>query len=203
MTIKLKTIQKVLGFDDQKGMHCQSIMPGEKHIWTEHPQILFKPMGLIIWGASEHTFIDAMQCGNQSEAQVSSSSIPGRFFEVGKSFDDIKKLAELGELDLSLPQRSLLRMDTLEPGMTMRVHTSGPFSQFCVWGIAPNDYGPLPKEVTIEEETVDAATGKVKRFIGTIVQHSLDGPQELLVVHAPTSADCATILSARSSGRVY
>lgn len=196
--MKLKTIQKMLGFDEQKAFQCQAIMPGESHIWTEHPQMLFKPMGLIVWGASDQTYIDDIQCGNQSEVQASCSGIPARFFEVGKTFDELKKLAEVGELELSLPQRSILRMGALHAGMTMRVRTRGPFSQFCVWGVAPNDYGPLPKEITIEPNPI---TGK--GFVGTIVQHSLDGPQEMLVVNAPTSADCASILGSREPLRIY
>ena len=110
MTTKFKVIQKLLGFDEQKGIHCQGFMPGEKHVWTDGPQMPFKPMGLIVWGASEHTFIDDIMCGNQCEAGVSGSSIPARYFETGRSFEEVLKLAELGELELSLPQRQVLKM---------------------------------------------------------------------------------------------
>lgn len=197
MTTKLKVIQKLLGFDDQKGMQCQAIMPGEKHVWIEHPQMYFKPMGLIVWGASDQTFIDDIQCGNQCEVGVSASAIPARYFETGRSFEDVLKLAEVGELELSLPQRQVLKMATLVPGMTMRVSTSGPFSQFCVWGVMPSDNGPLPREVNIEK---DPTKGD---FIGTVVQHTLDGAETLMTVHAPTPEACAVILSSSPQRYIY
>ncbi len=192
--MKLKTIQKLLGFDGQREMNCQGIMPGERTVWMDHIQLPFKPMGLILWGASEHTFIDSIQCGNQCEGQASCAAIPGRFFEVGKSFDDIVKLAELGELDITVPQRAILKMASMSPGMTMRITTIGPFSQFCVWGTSAEGHGPMPREVTIEKEG--------DRFVGTVVQHSLDGPETLLTVHAPSSSDCASILNTTPT-RIY
>jgi hypothetical protein len=193
----MKAVTKLLGFDGQQMQDNTAILPGELSRWCEHPQLMFKPKGLIIWGATDQTFVESIQCGNMVEASVNAAKIPARYFEVGKSFEEIQKLAELGELEMSLPDRQKLDMNIMVPGTVMTVHLRGPFKNFCVWGIAPDSYGPMPQRVTIIHNKDNG------QFVGTVSQFSLDGPEELLTVEAPTAEACAMVIAARATRRAY
>jgi hypothetical protein len=192
----MKIVQRLLPFNIEGAIQDPTaILPGEIHTWQEFPQLMFKPMGILFWGATDQTYIKSVRCGNSHEVAVGGvDNIPARYFEAGKSFEEMKKLAELGELELSIPQRQIISMSTLEIGNSVSITTSGPFKNFCMWGKTPDGYGPLPQEVVIEKSGAE--------FKASVSQLTLDGPQELLVIRAPTSEDCAIIIAgSRPRGR--
>lgn len=187
--IKLEKIEKLLAFPNSNKVSLNmAVKPGVTSSYQAQVQNPFKPMGFIIWGATDETSIIDLKVGNTCEGQVSYEPIPARFFETDRTFEEIERLAEVGELALSLPQRQVLKMRTAEPGVSVSVLLSGPFARFCMWG-----YSAALYEAPQVAEIVQLTDGK---YEGRITTSTLDGDHVQSIVQAPGSMECATLMAA-------
>lgn len=186
---QLQKIEKLLPFPNSHNVaKNMSVAPGTSSAYAAPVQMPFKPMGFIIWGATDETSILDLKVGNAGEGMVAWEPIPARFFETGKSFEEIEQLAEAGELALSLPQRQVLKMSTAEPGVNISVVLSGPFARFCMWGYSANMY-----EAPQVAEIVQLQDGTHE---GRIVTSTLDGDNITAVVKTPGAVECAMLMNA-------
>lgn len=104
--------------------------------YCEQIQIPFLPKGLIVWGTDDSTMVHSIKVGNISEAEIGGCApIPGRYFEQGRSFEEIQRLAEAGELDVSLEARQQLDMTEAFPGGMVSIAISGSYERLCMWGV--------------------------------------------------------------------
>lgn len=126
-----------------------------------HPQFLFRPQGLITWGASNETLIHRLFIGGKPVFILTPDGIPARFFESGVSFAEFLKLGELPahnrpravadrfaanpierEINewLVLSRRPVtaphqrLDVSTCEVGDAIELEWSGPLEQAVLWG---------------------------------------------------------------------
>ncbi len=83
------------------------------------PQMLFKPTGLVIYGAPQDAVFEYAQVGNQQELLVSFGKFPARFFNLDKSFEQIAK-----DLEQGLEPPAWGDWDTCQMGMNIRVTIS-------------------------------------------------------------------------------
>lgn len=160
---------------------ASNVPVGETRDWLIHPFQRFVPTGLIFWDVPKETVILNVRVGNmeQTLSDYEKGGIPAHLFDGGKTFEEIERLAEMGELGAALPERMLWQLDTVEPGCILRVRTVGPFGGGCVWGIIPDGskYGALDARVRWQEESKDyraevmtlGAFGPVLRFGATTV----------------------------------
>lgn len=89
----------VLTFDRLPPAHSpQRLTPfvGESPVFEAVPQRLFRPQGLIVWGAPAGATL-RVYIGINLEGAVSWSGIPARFFAMGDSFEQIAKLLDAGK----------------------------------------------------------------------------------------------------------
>lgn len=159
------------------------VKPNEAREWPAHPFQIFVPTGLIFWDVAEGTTLDRVMVGNcEQGVDTHRGGVPAKLFDGGKKFDEVSRLAEKGELGVSLPERMLWRLDTVEPGSIVRVRTTGPFGGACLWGIVPygGRWGALDARVRWQEESKDFRAevvtldpfGPVLRFGATTVSEA-------------------------------
>jgi len=165
---------------------------------TAFVQRSFLPKGLILWGSTDSTFVHRIGVGNMVEVEIGGDqAIPGRYFEQGRSFEELERLAEVGELELSLPARQVLEMTEASPGMSIAVHLSGPYDRFVVWGLTYSGLDRAHRRATIEP----LESG---RFMGRLDEVTLSGVRTVLDVTAPDAQTAATLLAAlQNSGARY
>lgn len=157
--------------------------------FCESVMLPFLPKGLLLWGATGDTFVHTIKVGNVTEAEVGGvAPIPGLYFEQGRSFDDIARLAEAGELDLALDARLQLEMREASPGMMITVALSGPFDRFCLWGSTYTDGRPYRRA------SVAALESNAHVFSGRVDEIGLAGVRTVLDVTAPDAATAAALL---------
>lgn len=103
------------------------------------PQILFRPSGLIIWGAPPMASVEQIKVGNCEQLIVSYGRLPARFFSSGDNFAAIMKLLAEGK-----EYPSWGTWDTCEVGNILRIvirdkddKVLGPEDgiELLVWGI--------------------------------------------------------------------
>ena len=108
------------------------------------PQMLFKPQGLWLWGATGETLIYEFKVGNQSCFKLSHVPLPGLFFEAGMSFEEFEKtLLEdprdgwthwlLKDLPAAAEHQRISAV-TAEVGNTITLDVSGPLTHAVLWG---------------------------------------------------------------------
>lgn len=61
------------------------------------PQELFRPHGLIIWGAPPQTTVELLKVGNKGQLLVGYGTFPARWFAQGDSFAAISKMVDEGK----------------------------------------------------------------------------------------------------------
>ncbi len=167
--------------------------PGEDRTWACQPYRLCKPLGLFVWGATADTYVEWIGCGNAGQVMASQGRIPARFFETGRSFDEIKALADAGELELSTAQRQILNMDVLELGNQLTVRTVGPFENLVMWGVTLKQGVPPPAFAEVKFERSEGGTSYYR---GRVLLPTFDGDDyEACVIEAPTSGEVATMLA--------
>jgi hypothetical protein len=191
--IKLNKIEKILSFPGADDVEA-NLANRRSDLMRFHTnlQMVFKPMGLLVWGATDETSIREIIVGNSGEVTADWEPIPARFFETGRTFEEITALAEAGELALSLPQRQVLNIMTGYPGVSVRLALTGPFARFCVWGYTAN-----AGEAAAVTEIVELPDG---RFEGRTIIDTLDGEKVQGVVRAPGSLECAMMLKVTRRG---
>lgn len=156
--------------------------------FSETPQLPFLPLGLILWGATDETLVHGVKVGNMTEVEVGGfSPIPGRYFEQGRSFEDLQRLADAGELESAIDLRQQLMMDEAQPGTMVSVSLSGPCDRFVVWG-RTYEQGVRPySRAAIERLESGAYSGRLD-YVG------LKGIRTVLDVSTPDAQSAATLL---------
>lgn len=127
--------------------------PLQTERWGGSPMMVFKPLGLLVFGAAEGSLVHAVRVGNQHQGVTDYGGVPARYFESGKTFEQVTELAAAGELGGSLEGRLLLELDHCEIGNTVGVETSGAVGNLCLWGLTYDGHRPS-RDVRIWRETV-------------------------------------------------
>lgn len=99
-----RTRKALLGFEFSRG--C----------WNAVPQRVFRPLGLMIWGAPSTALVRAVMIGANLQAVASCDPIPVRFFMLAQSFEQVRRL--LAE-DIQPP--GWPDFDTMPLGYTARI----------------------------------------------------------------------------------
>lgn len=110
---------------------------------TACPQSLFRGEGLWLWGADESTLVHNIKAGNQTCFAISTTAIPGLYFQAGLPFDEFEKLVDAAPGDWSherlrhLPPvgaHQRLRMFATEIGNSITLDVEGPLTHAVLWG---------------------------------------------------------------------
>lgn len=158
-------------------------------VYSEQVQRPFLPKGLIIWGATGDTLVHGVRVGNMSELDVGGCSpVPGLYFAQGRSFEEIVRLAEAGELVLSTAARQQLEMHEALPGTLVVVSISGPYDRLCMWGTTYVQGGPHRRAVV-------EALGEGRGFLARLDEVTLGGVRTVLDVTAPDAQTAAQLLA--------
>lgn len=191
--------QTLVGFEGH-GARTLDLPSAKMMTWTTSLHSEFLPLGLLFWGATHETFVTDVRVGNQS-GQVSRgvARIPARYFETGKSFDELVELAEQGELALEVKERQLLQMNTVGLGVYLQVGTEGPFESFCLWGLSPVSF---EQKLTSNIERVENDKG-LTGYRGTLVRSTLVGDITEYEAKAPSEASIVQLLINAKSGKYY
>lgn len=160
----------------------------------------FLPLGLFIWGATDETRLLAVRVRNFMEASLTGDAIPARYFETGRTFEEIVKLAEAGELELSVPERQRLEMEPAEVGNQLAIEVRGKFSNACFWGLTYTHGGPFRSAAVtyapnafVREQ--DGLPLHGEAYQGRLIEHRLGGDAVVLQVQAATEAACVSLLT--------
>jgi hypothetical protein len=167
---------------------------------SDYVQVPFLPRGLIVWGATADTFVERVRVGNTNEVEVSGMAIPARYFETGRSFDQIARLAAAGELEGAVGAHQLLDMRETSPGVLCSVALRGPFESFCVWG---NIYLQGTPYLRGSVERVEGDNRSQDSYRGVLQEVGLAGLRTVLDVSAPDSRTAAELLAALRQSRSF
>lgn len=122
-------------------------------VWSSQPEEPFRPVGLMIWGATALTRIHAIKVGNKRQHIISRETCPGRLFAapLGFVFQDFIKLFKdkpddgaflehwhyfnnlLTEHPDAQPSQ-LVGLDTATLGSRITVEYVGPMTDLAMWG---------------------------------------------------------------------
>lgn len=171
---------------DVSGRHVES--------YTEYVNLPFLPKGLMLWGATGDTLVHTVKVGNTTEVEIGGlAPMPGLYFAQGRSFEDIVRLADAGELDVSIEARQQLEMNEAYPGNTVSVSLSGPCDRLVLWGVTYSLGGPHRRAV------VEALAGG--GFSARLDEVTLRGIATVLDVTAPDAASAASLLVGLETSR--
>lgn len=108
------------------------------------PQSIFRGQGLWLWGTDETTLIHNIKAGNQCCFMITSTPIPGLYFEAGMSFEEFTALLETPSEEWSrerlkslppLRTHQAIRMLTVEIGNSLSLDVEGPLTHAVMWGL--------------------------------------------------------------------
>lgn len=169
----------------------------------------FLPLGLMLWGTTPATRVCAIQSLNYYEAGSHLGELPGSYFEEGRSFAELERLAASGDLAMSMPERKVLEMRETAPGELLGLVIRGPVDQACFWGLTYKQRGPLltqvvtPAVIPIRRRS-DAEEEDFHCYQGQVVMHELATDTVLSNVYAPSEESVARLLIAsRHPERAY
>lgn len=179
--------QVVLAFNEAHVRSPRNGSGANSVTYAEQVQTPFLPKGLIIWGADETTLVHGVKVGNVTELEIGGyAPIPGRYFESGRTFEDIQRLADAGELELALESRQRLEMTEASPGVQVCVSISGSYDRFCLWGTTYAHGAPFRRASV---EATERGT-----FIGRVDEVGLGGIRTVLDVAAPDASTAAELV---------
>jgi len=107
-------------------------------VWTSYPQRIFKPRGLVIWGAPPGAVLRQATIGQKLEVTVSCEGVPVKFFAFGDSYAQIGKLLDEGKEPpawcswSSVIPGSLIRIDIASADGRALTPKDG--IELCMWG---------------------------------------------------------------------
>lgn len=158
----------------------------------EQCQRPFLPLGLFLWGSTAETWITRLSVGNRYEGSLSHNPIAGRYFESGRTMEQLLELAAAGELELSVEARQVLVMGVAMPGVNVCLDISGPYQAACLWGLTYAFGGPVTAVVV--EKADHANQSHVSGFKGSIVERRLGGDVATHEVWAPSEDSVCRLL---------
>lgn len=173
---------------------------GDIRRFTEGVQRPFLPLGLFLWGPTDDTYVHGVRIGNMMEVGVGHARMPGRYFTVNRSFSELGKLAEIGELEVAVEARQLFEMTEATVGSIVGVDIEGPFAQVCLWGLTYTSGSPAMRAEVVWEESTALLSGKCK---GQLIERRLRGDQVIAEVSAPSEESVCTLLAALRNPRMY
>lgn len=130
--------QTILGFGHMKEVDGKMVrVPARSYADVSTveacPQVDFLPLGLLLWGTTEETRVQSVGIDCQIYL-ISNDSIPGRIFEVGRSFEELNMLAETGKLEGTIERWRRIEMRVMYAGSRVFARIEGPFTDIAVWG---------------------------------------------------------------------
>lgn len=162
----------------------------------------FLPLGLLLWGATDETFVKRIRIGSTSDGDLASwgeGAIPGRYFEARKSFAELQRLAELGELIGAVDAMQVLQMREAEPGCQITVDIDGPVTQFCMWGLTHDGESLPPKLARVvyqrKQGPIRPEEPELGSWLGEVIERRLSGDTPVFEVEAPTAEVAASLIS--------
>jgi hypothetical protein len=125
----------------------------------------FLPLGLLIVNPEPGAEVRRMTAGNHFEGELSGSPMPASWFDAGKSLEELRALAERGELLTTVQQRQMLEMAEMGVGNVMTVEVSGKMEAVAFWGLTYRSHSQPVLEVEIEGTSDHGqVTAKVSRL---------------------------------------
>lgn len=125
-----------------------------RHTWYSRPDLPFKPLGMMVWGATALTRIHNIMIGNRRQHIISRETCPARLFAapLGFIFADFVKLMENKPTDgtflehwhyfhtlmTDFPKGSephLVGLDTAQLGVMITIEYVGPMTDLAMWGL--------------------------------------------------------------------
>lgn len=188
--------QALLAFDLAPPDVTRAFSGDEVRQWRGFCHGPFLPRGLLMFGATAETYVLRVMMGNMSEVEVSGMAIPGRYFETGRSFEQIARLADAGELAGAVGAHQLITMTESYGGAQAMVETQGPFESLCLWGSVYEQGTPYLKASV---ERVKGADRSEDYFRGQLHEVGLAGLRPVLDVTAPDARTAAELLAAMRS----
>lgn len=184
---------------------ARSFAPGFSHMHQTTVDRPFLPLGLLLWGATDYTYVKSIRVGNcvDGDANVCQSRIPGRYFEAGKTFEELLALAELGELEAAIEPRKVIQLQQAEPGVYVQVELEGPVDNLCFWGRTRTG-AVAPLRASIEELVVYGPLRpdekRESRFVGQLIDGGLASDSVIFEASGPSAEIVSTLLAAHASG---
>lgn len=158
----------------------------------------FLPLGLLLWGTTSDTFVQRVSVRNLCELSLSSTRLPARYFESGRSMAEVIALADRGELELTLAERQVLEMEVAEVGNQLLVQLEGPFSDACLWGLTYTSSGPTKTATIVYQprgsKKGDGTERDREGYEGSVIAHRLGGDVVTSSVWAPSEASAVALL---------
>ncbi len=124
-----------------------------RHTWCSQMNMPFKPLGLMVWGATALTRIHAIKIGNRKQHIISRETCPARLFAapLGFIFQDFVNLMKDKPRDSvflehwhyfnavmsehpKASQQQLVGLDTAGLGTMIVVEYVGPMTDLAMWG---------------------------------------------------------------------
>ena len=158
----------------------------EQHELSGTPYVPVLPMGLLLWGVQPETIVQAIAVGQHLAGMASADGIPGRYFEQDRSFEELRELADRGELQGAINPRRVLECREAAPDAKVQIIIKGPFEHLCLWGLTYAG-DKIPTRMTI----VEAEGG---RFRGQVYQRGLAGDRLLFEASSPTIESVTELL---------
>lgn len=157
--------------------------------WTAFPQVECVVVGLILWGATDETFVRHLFSGNEGLLPgCSNIAIPGRIFEERvRTPEEILDLVKRGDLKPG-DFKPVESRNSASPYNTLGVVLEGPCKAACLVVNMWRESAP-PLEVKIEPAGISG-------FVATVNRYTLHGVERVLRAEAPTAEICAELTRA-------
>lgn len=97
------------------------------------PEVLFKPMGLLLWGTDESTRLLDLRVGIQPQF-ITTSPTQAMKFESSKTVEELEELAKLNKLAWPGEEYLLTECDSAMPGNYITLRYEGALRDAALWG---------------------------------------------------------------------
>lgn len=107
---------------------------GYARVYSTEPQVIFKPKGLMIWGAPDDAEVMHVKIGRSPQLTATWGPIPARWFSTFQSYEEVAKAIEEGKMPAGFGH-----FDVIQRGMTVEVHIQSkeklPPTKILMWGL--------------------------------------------------------------------
>lgn len=173
------------------GMTGSSFRTGATTFWTQAMNP-FLPLGLALFGVTRETRVLDVRAGNVSH--VWPEGIPGEVFSTKRSFEDLARLAALGDLPADKGAFAF-ETDEVIVGQNLSLRVEGPCDGAIFWGLTYLDgVHPFRSVEIFESDGLHE---------GRVIDHCLRGREVVFVAKSPTEEGCCRLLETFLGGKKF